>query len=1234
MAQHISVRVPWHDNGWNGSVCKSPSLNSSCLRLKNTSDNRDDDYEDSVCQQCIFGKEDRIPCVSEGGSFMSEVDLHKTQIHPYAKNNPDTHGHFLNTEVTYPAFSFPGRPYSWLMYDNRTNHTNIKAILHGIDYQSNKEPDLCWNGKRPLWVQEACNQKAIFDYFYHDVIPNESLCIAYAKQVPFFESGRRVIVGIGHVTNITPAIEHNHTEKGKLRSMTWETMVSHSIRNDNKDGFLIPYEEMQKYANKHPDFDINSIAVYAPEEAFDEFSYATEHVKYDSVIDVLLSCIKSFTIIEACLEKDYSRVINWLKKQVDKVWRDRGLFPGLGVMFNSFGVQSGIPFGEYVRKYYNDSDKIWEFIDYAFATPEILPRDIARYIDQTAQDTWKNLSDERRRLFMLLSRFDLDLKQAEILFHPSEREKNKINLSDKDIIDNPYSIYEQTRLKSEHLYISVKMIDRAIFPSEIIRSILPLENPTRLESLNDRRRVRALLVHVLEEAASQGHTILPEKLALERIKNMTLDPECRINEDIISAMDQFFKAEVIKRKMKENGQYYKLNRLDRFDTIIKRVVVKKGGMQKININIQYDDLINSIASLNHLSNDIKAFATLERKSILKMIAESHFSVLVGNAGTGKTTLLSFLCSQPDISAGGIWLIAPTGKATVRLSEKVREKNIDVHAFNAAQFLVRGGWFNKQDTRYYLKGESNPNITEQSTVIIDEASMFTTEMLGALLEAVRSAKRIVLVGDPNQLPPIGAGRPFVDIIDYLKKDLPKFASDEPIVGKCYGELKTNIRQENQRADVILSRRFTSVECPEYSDDEVIDIISNHNSSIKFYKWETREELETLLLDATSKILSLQSHDDQEGFDVSFGANIGSDETFFNKESADFINIWQILCPIRNMPHGVANMNRMFHNKYRSHQIELAKLTGFKHRIPAPFGSDGIVYGDKVINLKNDNRVAFPSANQQNYVANGEIGIVCDSYSRRGTTSNDIVHVCFSTQKGCTYSFTNRDYNEEANDDILELAYALTVHKAQGSQFGSVILVISEPCGLLSREMLYTALTRQENSIYVLYNQEPYNLLRYSSAAYSDIAKRFTDLFAGIRNYYPQVCKVGNSFFDEYKIHVTVEGELVQSKSEAIVANALHYNNITYKYEQPLTLGNKTIFPDFTIKDPDTGEVWYWEHCGLMSDKDYVERWRKKEKLYAEHGITQETNLIVTEEYKGEGLNTQEIDALVKEKFLLI
>lgn len=78
--------------------------------------------------------------------------------------------------------------------------------------------------------------------------------------------------------------------------------------------------------------------------------------------------------------------------------------------------------------------------------------------------------------------------------------------------------------------------------------------------------------------------------------------------------------------------------------------------------------------------------------------------------------------------------------------------------------------------------------------------------------------------------------------------------------------------------------------------------------------------------------------------------------------------------------------------------------------------------------------------------------------------------------------------------MELAYALTVHKAQGSQFNTVILVIAEPCRIISREMLYTALTRQFEKVVVLYNKDPHELLKYSSEEYSDISRRFTDLFA--------------------------------------------------------------------------------------------------------------------------------------------
>ena len=90
MAQHISVRVPWHDDGWKGTVCLDPSANMSCLRLKNIYENRKDNIECGLCGKCMAEHEEDLPCISEGGAFMSEQELYKTTVHPYKKSNPKT----------------------------------------------------------------------------------------------------------------------------------------------------------------------------------------------------------------------------------------------------------------------------------------------------------------------------------------------------------------------------------------------------------------------------------------------------------------------------------------------------------------------------------------------------------------------------------------------------------------------------------------------------------------------------------------------------------------------------------------------------------------------------------------------------------------------------------------------------------------------------------------------------------------------------------------------------------------------------------------------------------------------------------------------------------------------------------------------------------------------------------------------------------------------------------------
>ncbi|RMD01090.1 RNA helicase [Clostridium autoethanogenum] len=1226
MTQHISIRVPWHDNGWNGSVCNEPSCNNSCLRLKNIYENRKDEVEDSLCGQCMENNEDKLPCVGEGASFMSPVELSKTTIHPYKKSNPQTHSHFLETDIIYPAYSFPARPYAWLMKEN----TEYYSKLYNIKYNPDDEPQLKF---KTTWVQEASNQKAIFDCFYNDVIPDQSLCVAYAKQVPFVEDSRRVVVAMGHVKKIIPAVEHAHTDEKPLRSMTWETMICHSIREDHEDGFVIPYQKMMEYAKEHPDFDISTVTVFAPDDAFAEFSYATEHVGYDAVIEVILSCIKAFQIINSCLDEDYSNVLAWLNARLAEVWKDRGAFPGLGAMFCSIEMPLGILIAKEIKE--NCKGDIWKYIDRVIDSPDdFLSKSLAENITPMVQKTWKALKGERKTLFHLLSRFSLTIQQAYVLFNRSERIKENIDCTDTEIIENPYVIYEKTRLKIDELYMSVKKVDMAVFPVKSVQEKYPVHVPSALTSDNDERRIRALAISVLEDEALNGNTILPCELLVNKMQDLVIKPECKVTQDIFNAIYPFLKSEMIKREMADGTEYYKMKRFQEFDDIIEKRIGKRIKASKHEIQADWRKMIDDKFDhgIKKKISENEERARQEKAAILDELAKSRISVLIGDAGTGKTTVLSVLCDESNIKAGGVLLLAPTGKARVRLMESMGEAGKSFEAQTVAQFLARSKRFDWKSMRYKLSNYDYRDVPE--TVIIDESSMLTEEMFGALMQSLKSAKRIIFVGDPNQLPPIGSGRPFVDLVYILREKLPvgKF----PKVCNCYGELTVLRRQKNEeeRMDVELSRLYTSSD--KAPDEDVFSEIEKGNGSdhIEFVKWNTREELEEKLLTAIAKEIGMKDVDDQDGFDRSLGGNVTEKGTYFNFGKAELADKWQILAPVRNMPQGVMNINRLIHNKYRNHFVELSKR-GYNRKIPKMFGPENIVYGDKVINVVNVKKDAYPEENALNYVANGEIGIAAGMFGKKSAIN--FLHVEFSSQEGFSYSYDKSDFDDESGTSNLELAYALTVHKSQGSQFKTVILVLAEPCKIISKELLYTALTRQEDKIIILYNDDPYHLFKFSSEEYSDIAKRFTDLFADVyknrdgTSYKPQIVKVGNNFYEEKLIHRTAKGELVRSKSEVIIANCLFHNGIEYQYEAELVLDGKVKRPDFTIQDEDTGETWYWEHCGMMRNPTYARRWEEKKKFYEKYGIKEGKNLIVTYDNENGGLDSYEIENLVHDTF---
>jgi len=214
-----------------------------------------------------------------------------------------------------------------------------------------------------------------------------------------------------------------------------------------------------------------------------------------------------------------------------------------------------------------------------------------------------------------------------------------------------------------------------------------------------------------------------------------------------------------------------------------------------------------------------------------------------------------------------------------------------------------------------------------------------------------------------------------------------------------------------------------------------------------------------------------------------------------------------------------------------------------------GRQGILYGDKVINTENQQRYrVWPEEGALRYVANGEIGIVVGQFKRRNATYKGPpwkLEVEFSSQPAFKYDYGGRDFGEEA-EPTLELAYVLTIHKAQGSEFGIVLVVLPNPCRLLMRELVYTALTRQQDRIVIFHQGNRHDLKRYSEGYYSESAHRLTNLFRP-----PHPVELRDRFLEEGLIHRTRSGDSVRSKSEVIIADLLYSKGSDYIYELRLT-----------------------------------------------------------------------------------
>lgn len=311
-AHHITIRVPWHDSEWNGTICANPCANTSCMALPRIGVSRRDDHERSAAGKSIEGAaaSDLPPCVGEHGTFMAKFPVHQIKQHPYRKAAPDTHGHFEDTPYTIEPLSAAAIPFRWMLKESvegggRPRKPGLAEQL-ALGYEPAREPAM--PPQIPdTWVQEGRNQRVLLDTFFSAVRPQESLAFFYAKRTPLSEDNRRVIVGVGRVTGLGQPTEYLYSKERRrdaIPGFLWERTVAHSIRPEGKqplDGFLMPYKALLDLAEHDPAVDVSESIAFAPGEAFAQYSYGSELLTQDNAIASLLALERALRAVKSLL---------------------------------------------------------------------------------------------------------------------------------------------------------------------------------------------------------------------------------------------------------------------------------------------------------------------------------------------------------------------------------------------------------------------------------------------------------------------------------------------------------------------------------------------------------------------------------------------------------------------------------------------------------------------------------------------------------------------------------------------------------------------------------------------------------------------------------------------------------------------------------------------------------------------------------------------------------------------
>ena len=489
-------------------------------------------------------------------------------------------------------------------------------------------------------------------------------------------------------------------------------------------------------------------------------------------------------------------------------------------------------------------------------------------------------------------------------------------------------------------------------------------------SRDDTQRVRACIIHVIQQFINEGHVFVFENQLVVQCTNLfQLETDLtRYSIEKLSADGELVTETA--PDTSENRIVY-LKEIHQAETGISNRIKALLSVPVIPPSIDSERISKEV------QKKLAIALSLEQIDVLEKILSHRAVIITGGPGTGKTTLIRSVNAIFEALGKRVLLAAPTGRAARRLSEVTRRDAKTIHRLLGVNF--KDGLFDK----------NRDNPLDADAVIIDEASMVDTLLMFHLINAVPMTAVLILVGDVFQLPSIGPGNVLSDMIKSART---------PIF-----YLKKIFRQAHKSPIVFNAHKIRQGEFP------VLKPLDHTEDLSEFYFIEQDDPNAVV-----ATILELCNKTVPERFNF------------------DPVHEVQILTPMHKGVIGTTHLNQVLQKALNPNPV-IIETRGSTFKI-----------GDKVMHLKN---------NYQKEVFNGDIGTI-----RTVDVKENVFSVDFYGRT-VNYDFTEMDE--------ISLAYAISVHKSQGSEYPAVILpIMTQHYVLLQRNLLYTAITRGKKLVILI------------------------------------------------------------------------------------------------------------------------------------------------------------------------